>query len=195
MFDTLILVILDESGSMTDKKSDIIGGFNNLIDNQKEIKDDKASLYLLKFNSIVNIVHEGVDLVEILPLNDSDYKPSGCTALYDAIADGIHLVEKVKKEHERVICAIMTDGEENSSKKTTLKDVKEMMLKHEKEGDWTFIYVGERPDEWTKNVEISEKNGIQFDHVNMSNNTNSAISALSSVRTSRDPQKLDLFTK
>ena len=56
---TLIIVILDESGSMGSKKSDVIGGFNSFIDDQKKIKNDTARLYMVKFNTVVNVVHRG----------------------------------------------------------------------------------------------------------------------------------------
>ncbi len=57
---TLIIVILDESGSMNTKKSDVIGGFNCFIADQKKIKNDSARLYLVKFNSMVTSVHKGL---------------------------------------------------------------------------------------------------------------------------------------
>ena len=50
MTNTLIVVILDESGSMDENKSDVIGGYNNFIENEKNVKDDKSRFYLIKFN-------------------------------------------------------------------------------------------------------------------------------------------------
>ena len=44
MTKTLIIVILDESGSMARKKSEVISGFNNFIDQQKEISTDEARM-------------------------------------------------------------------------------------------------------------------------------------------------------
>jgi len=58
---TLIIIILDESGSMGTKKNDVIGGFNSFIDDQKKIKNDTARLYLVKFNTIVTTVHRGLN--------------------------------------------------------------------------------------------------------------------------------------
>jgi hypothetical protein len=56
---TLIIVIMDESGSMGSKKNDVIGGFNSFISDQKKIKNDTARLYLVKFNTTVNFAHRG----------------------------------------------------------------------------------------------------------------------------------------
>lgn len=56
---TLIIVLLDESLSMKKKRSEVIGGFNTFMREQKRLKDDKSRLYLVKFNSNVNIVYSG----------------------------------------------------------------------------------------------------------------------------------------
>lgn len=116
---TLIIVILDESGSMETKKSDVIGGFNGFLDEQRQIKEDEATFFLVKFNTITNVVHNGVPINDVPPLSTKSYMPGGGTALYDAIAEGVRIGEKGKKNDERIICVIMTDGEENSSKETT----------------------------------------------------------------------------
>jgi len=51
---------MDESGSMDSKKMDVIGGFNSFIDEQKKIENDKARLYLIKFNTQVKTLHKGI---------------------------------------------------------------------------------------------------------------------------------------
>jgi len=44
----------------------------------------------------------------------------------------------------------MTDGEENSSHETTKDQVKDIITGYEAKGDWTFLYIGENPERWTK---------------------------------------------
>lgn len=39
---TLIVVILDESGSMQEQKNDVVGGYQSFIDDQKTIKEDQV---------------------------------------------------------------------------------------------------------------------------------------------------------
>jgi hypothetical protein len=63
---TLIIIILDESGSMGTKKLDVIGGYNSFINDQKKIKNDIARLYLVKFNTVVTTVHKGFCLLYYL---------------------------------------------------------------------------------------------------------------------------------
>ncbi|OXA54908.1 hypothetical protein Fcan01_11395 [Folsomia candida] len=86
---TLIVVILDESGSMDVQKSNVIGGYNSFVDNQRAIKNDQARLILIKFSSSVNIAHRAIELAEVPHLTSSSYRPGGATALYDAVSEGI----------------------------------------------------------------------------------------------------------
>lgn len=116
---TLIIVILDESGSMGPKKSDVIGGFNGFLDGQKDVKEDDATFYMVKFNTVTTVVHKGLEMKDVPNLSNNNYNPAGGTALYDAVAEGVGIAQKNKKSDERVVCVIMTDGEENSSRETT----------------------------------------------------------------------------
>ena len=60
---TLIIVILDESGSMDEKKRDVLSGFNQFIADQKKIENDQARLYLVKFNTEVSVVFKGISFL------------------------------------------------------------------------------------------------------------------------------------
>ena len=82
-------------------------------------------------------------------MTSNSYKPGGGTALYDAIAEGVRIADKDKSEEERVICVIMTDGEENSSRETTKEQVRNIISGYEAKGEWTFLYIGENPEKWT----------------------------------------------
>ncbi|RWS06463.1 VWA domain-containing protein-like protein, partial [Dinothrombium tinctorium] len=93
---TLIAIILDESGSMHSKKADTIGGYNSFLEEQRKLKDDEARFYLIKFNSVVTVVHNDLPLNDVPLMDESTYTPGGCTALYDAIAEGVKLMEKNK---------------------------------------------------------------------------------------------------
>ena len=100
----------------------------------------------------------------VAPLTGRDYTPGGGTALYDAIAEGVRLADKDKTEEERVVCVIMTDGEENSSKETTKQQVKDIISSHEASGDWNFLYIGENPEQWANDTGMSSASAIQFNH-------------------------------
>ena len=111
-----------------------------------------------------SISSSGVALDDVPELTDQTYLPGGMTALYDAIAEGVRLADNDKTEDERVICVIMTDGEENSSRETTEDQVKDIISGQEGRGDWTFLYIGENPDRWVKDTGMSAHHGLQYQH-------------------------------
>jgi uncharacterized protein YegL len=192
---TLIIIILDESGSMGTKKLDVIGGYNSFIGDQKKIKNDIARLYLVKFNTVVTTVHKGIALENVPELTANNYLPGGMTALFDAIAEGVRIAEKDKTEEERVICVIMTDGEENSSRETTKEQVKEIISGNEAKGDWTFLYIGENPERWTKEAGMSSAHGISYKHNAPKDSYYEANFAVSNFRKSLSRQGTNLFKK
>ena len=140
---TDLVIIIDRSGSMQGLESDVIGGFNALIEEQK--KDGETSVTTIFFNSDIKFIHEGVDIKDIKPLDRRSYSPSGCTALLDAIGDGIayikarhaKLTETELPEH--TIFSIMTDGLENASKEYSYRQIKDMIELQKKCG-WDFIF-------------------------------------------------------
>lgn len=144
---TLINVILDESGSMDVKRADVIGGFNRFLEEQKN-GPDEARLSLVKFNTNHTVVHGAVAIADAQPLTDKTYVPGGNTALLDAVAQAVRLADAAKQADERVICLVITDGEENSSRETTKEQVRKIIEEREGRGDWTFTYLGISPEKW-----------------------------------------------
>src|SRR6185369_9888604 len=71
---TLICLILDRSGSMSGRESDVINGANGFIDKQKALPDP-SSIALVRFDS------EGIErframapLAECAPITEEDYQ-------------------------------------------------------------------------------------------------------------------------
>jgi Mg-chelatase subunit ChlD len=141
-----IIVILDKSGSMTSIRKDAIGGFNAFLTEQKKIGDAKFSLVL--FSSKCEVIHDGVDLKDVPELTEATYIPQDATALYDAIGNTVATVQKRYTDpnnQPRIIVAILTDGEENSSieysKEQILKLITELKTKQ-----WEFIFLAANQD-------------------------------------------------
>ena len=163
MTETKIIVILDQSYSMERKKYEVIDGFNTFIDKQKEIKNDNPHFYLIKFNHEIEVMHQDVELNKIPYLTNETYVPAGFTKLYDAIYKGIKLVETNITDNKRVIFVIITDGEDNSSTKTYYEIINLIQI-HESMKNWTFIYIGDHPDWWSRRTGIDPNHSHRYDH-------------------------------
>lgn len=142
-----IIDITDRSGSMSCLRNDVIGGFNMLINDQKDLPGE-ARLTHIQFDHEYHVVHAGKPVQDVLPLTTDSYVPRGSTALLDAI--GRTLQEQGKRIHDeawadKVIVSIRTDGAENCSKEYTLPQIK-AMIEHAQKHDWTFIFSGANQD-------------------------------------------------
>ena len=144
---TELVFILDRSGSMSGFESDTIGGFNSILDKQKK-EDGKCYVTTVLFNDHSKLLHDRVDISEVKPLTDDDYRVGGCTALLDAVGKAIRHIAKIHKYArpedvpEKTLFVITTDGYENASRHFDADEVKRM-VEHEKEKyGWEFIFLG-----------------------------------------------------
>ena len=125
----LVNVILDKSGSMSTKVQDVIGGFNLYLD---ELAKEQAVDYgfsLTLFDTVVEMKYKGVPLASAAKLDSSSYRPSGNTALFDAVGNSVQTVST--DGFDKIITVIMTDGEENSSREWTLHAIRELIKNKE----------------------------------------------------------------
>ncbi len=68
---TELVFILDKSGSMLGMEKDTIGGFNAMIEKQKEL-DGKVYVSTLLFSNYSIVLHDRKNLEEIAPLTEND---------------------------------------------------------------------------------------------------------------------------
>lgn len=160
---TEIVFIIDESGSMGGLESDTIGGFNSMLNKQKE-EQGEAFVTTVFFANNSKIVHDRLDIRETPSLTNKDYCPGGCTALLDAMGETIEHIEKIHKytkEADRpgqTIFIITTDGMENASRNYSSKKLKKI-VEEKKEKGWSFIFLGANIDA----IETAESFGIEKD--------------------------------
>lgn len=140
----LILALLDESGSMAPQRKDVIGGFNTFLSDQ-QAQPGECRLAIVKFNTLWSVLTTVTPIAEVPPLTEQTYTPGGGTALFDAMAEAVRLADADKQPEERVLCLVVTDGEENASKETTLEQLRSIIKEREGRGDWTFTYMGADP--------------------------------------------------
>jgi len=143
---TELVVVIDRSGSMSSVASDAIGGFNSFLKAQQELPGE-ANLSVVQFNTEIETYADGAGVKAVKPLTSTSYVPSGMTALYDAVGIQITKIgERLAKMAEadrpaKVIFAILTDGQENSSREYSGSKVAEM-IKHQRDKyNWEFVFL------------------------------------------------------
>lgn len=145
-----IVFILDASGSMHHLTTDTIGGFNALLEKNRE-EPGEATVTTILFNHEARIIHDRIDIREVPPLTRREYCCDGCTALLDAVGDAIErtdLVQSVQPagyKADKVLFAITTDGLENASRRFSYRRVKRLIERHRKMG-WEFLFIGANID-------------------------------------------------
>ena len=92
-------------------------------------------------------------------LEGKSYRPDGNTALNDAIGITVRKVEHDNSAVNKIVTVIMTDGEENSSREWSLDGVRALIEQTEKEGRWTFIFMGAGLDAWAQGQAYGVKQG------------------------------------
>ena len=147
---TELVFILDRSGSMTGLESDTIGGFNGIIEKQRD-EDGEVLVSTVLFDDISEVLYDRVDIRKIRPMTEKEYFVRGCTALLDAVGGAIKHIKTVRKEMpkeerpEKTIFIITTDGMENASQRYSYDKVKKMIEKRQAK-NWEFIFLGANMD-------------------------------------------------
>lgn len=132
-----IVVVLDESGSMGNIRDNMLKSINDLLKEQKQIKERPATFTLVKFNDKINRKMENMPLEETRLLTTEDYKPEGSTALYDAIGN---TVNRFRNERD-VLMVIITDGQENASTRYTKEYCTQKIDEKKKYNNWSYVYL------------------------------------------------------
>jgi len=160
-----IIVISDRSSSMADVKDEAIKGFNGFLKDQQEADAGKCLLTYCQFNTEYEIVHNGIPIEEMKPLDHTTYQPMGMTALYDAVGKTIDAVgARLAKTPEdkrpgSVTVVILTDGEENSSSDEYKNGRLEEMIKHQADAyKWTFVFLGKGLDAFLGGQKVVDMN-------------------------------------
>ena len=93
---TELVFILDKSGSMAGMESDTIGGFNAMLEKQRE-QEGKVYVSTVLFSNTSQVLHDRLELSEVKPLTEKDYQVGGCTALLDAIGGAVTHIKNIHK--------------------------------------------------------------------------------------------------
>ena len=148
---TEVVFILDRSGSMSGLEGDTIGGFNAMIQSQKQQKGE-AYISTVLFDNHTEVIHDRVAIQHVQPITRKEYYVRGSTALLDAVGKAIHHIGNIHKyareedRPEKTLFVITTDGMENASREYTYDRLK-AKIQHQKEKyGWEFIFLGANID-------------------------------------------------
>ena len=148
---TELVFILDRSGSMAGLEKDTIGGFNAMIEKQKD-EPGEAYVSTVLFDNLSEVIHDRVKLENVPQMTRKEYYVRGCTALLDAVGGAIHHIGNVHKyareedRPEKTLFVITTDGMENASRRYTYDKVKAMIRRQKEQYGWEFLFLGANID-------------------------------------------------
>mgnify|MGYP000944522126 CR=1 FL=1 len=192
---THVAILLDRSGSMQSIKSDVIGGFNQLIEDQKKIPGE-LTVSLIQFDENLGLQYDVINdfspISEVQLLNESNYIPRGMTPLNDSLAKlinetGSKLASWSESDRpEKVLIVSITDGLENKSKEHTKSSIKELISHQEGIYKWQFMYIGANQDAFAEGSDRGIKASYKFDANSMGTKKMSKVmsSTLASYRSS-----------
>lgn len=176
---TELVFILDRSGSMSGLEKDTIGGFNSMLERQKQ-NEGQVLVSTVLFDNESTVLHDRVPLSEIREMTEKDYFVGGCTALLDAVGGAIHHIGNVhkyaRKEDvpEHTLFVITTDGMENASHKYSADKVRSMITRQKEKYGWEFLYLGANMDavEAAGNIGIGADRAVRYNCDDIGTNLN-----------------------
>lgn len=200
---TSINVIIDASGSMEGLTADTIGSFNTFLTEQKLVPGE-AAFTLCTFNTSHRLVHDFVKLGTVPNLDAKVYRPSGGTALLDALGDTINNIcakLAAMPEDERpskVIFLVVTDGQENSSRTFTKEQIRSM-IEHQREVyKWEFVFMGANIDSFSEGTQLGIAGANTYSYTSDSVGTKNLYRSISENMTSYRGQgsaQVDFFNQ
>ena len=144
---TRIAIILDRSGSMSSIANTASSTLNEFITKQKSLPG-KVKLKLVQFDEQYEVSFD--DWLDNVP--KIELIPRGMTALYDAQGKtitelGKELAETPEdKRPGKVMVVIITDGQENSSRKYRHTQIANMIKHQQDKYNWDFVSLASNQD-------------------------------------------------
>lgn len=145
---THVTLVVDRSGSMSSMRVEAQDGINLLL-REQFMEEGEVSFTVVDFDT---------EIVEVESMRREPFEyqlvPRGSTALLDATAHAIlktgedlAALEEDKRPG-KVLFVVITDGQENASRRFELAAVQEMIARQTIEYRWNFQYIGTEANAW-----------------------------------------------
>ena len=161
-----IWFLLDRSGSMQGLTEDVIGGFNQFV-NDQAAKPGKARLTTIQFDGgdPFEVIIDAKRISKVPALTSDVYQPRGVTPLYDAVGRLITTADqRITSREERELpeedqlVIVFTDGLENASREFGRSQVFDL-IKDRMDAGWTFVFMGANQDSYAEGHKIGLVDG------------------------------------
>lgn len=137
-----VFKLLDASSSMSGYTDQTISTFNETLD---ALNDAEAEVHVIRidFASAARVVKRGNLQDGDHKISRSNYRPSGSTAMYDAIGLAFEEADRIEHgDNTSFLIELLTDGEENQSRRWSAHEVKREIEARKRTGKWTVTVMG-----------------------------------------------------
>lgn len=185
----LAVLVLDGSSSMGSCIESTISGFNEFLKTQRD-SDIETNVSVYTFHgSEVRTIHENVPAISVPELTKYTYQVHGMTNLLDSIGHAITRTNYIIKDMDNppsVIICVLTDGEENSSRRFNYSGIRELVKSCEA-AEWAFMFLGANINAFSvgSTMGFNASNTLQYDTHNMGAMATSVSLATERVKLSR----------
>ena len=164
------VIILDESGSMSSIYRETIQTVNEVLGgirrNQEEFPGQRHFVTVVTFEGDgmkgVRMRRDRVPVDTVSPFTEKDYRPGGCTPLYDAMGKTLTDLEPLVFPEDRVMVTVITDGYENASHEYSVKNIRDLAGRL-REKNWVIAYAGANQDSIEVAREMNILDACNFD--------------------------------
>lgn len=182
-----VFILLDRSGSMGSKWIETLGALNGYVEKLGNDKTGESHVTLATFHwtdsLAFDVIRDNVTSAEWEKVVHGEAPPGGYTPLFDAIGRIVNLADK--KNDNRTVIAIITDGEENSSRELSREAAGRLFDKCKGKG-WQVVFLGADFDAFNQasSVGINRSMTINTSAVNLGATMDSLVSNTMSYRAS-----------
>lgn len=149
--ETHVLFCLDRSGSMESVRASTISSFNEQLQTIRSNaeKGGESFVHFVTFgNDTATVEYVGKSPKEVPMLTAETYAPNGSTPMYDGVGLGLDTLLGFDRPggNKAFLVIVLSDGEENASKRYRASEIAERVRSLERTGRWAFSYIGANQD-------------------------------------------------